>query len=69
VFKLYKADPSECWEVMFLDSCSKQLLQFLFYISGYQWKGDAQDAEYLKMMDKKLSNSIRTVKELDDFLN
>lgn len=54
---------------MFLESCNKILLKLLHYISGFYLKGDASDFDYLKIMEKKLSNSVRTITELNDFLN
>lgn len=69
VFKLYKTTASETWEIMFLDSCNKVLIKLLYFISGSYWKGDASDTDFLKSAQKKLQNSLKTINELDDFVN
>jgi inositol 1,4,5-triphosphate receptor type 1/inositol 1,4,5-triphosphate receptor type 3 len=69
VFKLYRTNTSETLEILFLDSCYKNLLKFLFYISNFHWKNDNSDKELLKILEKKLTTCRAAILELDDFLN
>ena len=69
VFKLYRANPSETLEIMFLDSCYKSLLKFLYYLSSFHWKQDSSDKELLKILEKKIAACKLAICDLDDFLN
>ena len=54
---------------MFLDSSSKSLWKYLYCTTTFQWRGDSSDVEALKMMEKKLANSLITVNQMDEFVN
>jgi inositol 1,4,5-triphosphate receptor type 1/inositol 1,4,5-triphosphate receptor type 3 len=69
LFKLYLADPSETWELMFLDSANKSLLKYLYCISNFVWKNDSTDVDALKIVEKKLYNASTTVGQMDFFIN
>ncbi|CAD8131502.1 unnamed protein product [Paramecium pentaurelia] len=75
VFKIFRANKQETQEVLFLDSCTKQLRKYQFYINlpfkyeqNQMYQSLSDDVDLLKIKTKKLATAQRCIQNLDDFL-
>ncbi|CAK81479.1 unnamed protein product (macronuclear) [Paramecium tetraurelia] len=75
VFKIFRANKQETQEVLFLDSCTKQLRKYQFYINlpfkfeqNQVFQQLSDDVDLLKIKTKKLATTQRCIQNLDDFL-
>ena len=48
VFKLYVSSSNDVWEISFVLSCVKTLMNYLSDIQKLKWENDANDKEVLK---------------------
>lgn len=69
MFKLYVSPSNDVWEISFVLSCIKTLMNYLSDISNLKWSNDASDKEILKDYLMKIQTTKQCIEDINDFCN
>ncbi|CAD8132784.1 unnamed protein product [Paramecium pentaurelia] len=69
VFKLYASSSNDVWEISFVLSCVKTLMNYLDDVSRLKWENDGNDKEVLKDHLLKIQTTKQCIEDINDFCN
>lgn len=69
VFKLYASTTNDVWEIQFILSCVKILLNYLGDLKNMRLSNENADKEAMKDYLNKITTTKLCLKDLDDFCN
>ncbi|CAD8103545.1 unnamed protein product [Paramecium sonneborni] len=69
VFKLYASSSNDVWEISFVLSCVKTLMNYLDDVSRLKWENDVNDKEVLKDHLLKIQTTKQCIEDINDFCN